>query len=194
MMSMSLYRRRRRRNAVAMTLAVAATAFGAMWLVLILATLIWNGASGLSLEVFTADTPPPGSAGSGRNGCVAFEVTHSRQVNAVEDHLELARGQFQSGLVRRGVGEVVTAGFQTLAPQAQAVPAPVQDLEAVGRPVADPDRGDSAPRRTGQPMPRSPPMPPDRRADRWPLSPVEVVRTNLHPFGNRGTPPPFPPR
>ena len=36
-----------------------------------------------------------------------------------------------------GVGEVVASGFQALAPQAQAVAAPVQDLEAVGGAVAE---------------------------------------------------------
>jgi len=59
----SLYGRRRRRNGVAMGLAVAATAFGLGWLVLILGVLLWEGFSGLSLAVFTEMTPPPGSAG-----------------------------------------------------------------------------------------------------------------------------------
>jgi phosphate transport system permease protein len=60
---MALYAARRRRNAVAVTLAVAATIFGLAWLVLILAVLLWNGVSGLSLAVFTQMTPPPGAAG-----------------------------------------------------------------------------------------------------------------------------------
>jgi phosphate transport system permease protein len=57
------YAGRRRRNAIAMVLAVAATAFGLGWLVLILGALLWEGVSGLSLQVFTEMTPPPGSAG-----------------------------------------------------------------------------------------------------------------------------------
>jgi phosphate transport system permease protein len=57
------YARRRRINALAMSLSLAATAFGLMWLVLILGTLLWNGLGGLSLAVFTEMTPPPGSAG-----------------------------------------------------------------------------------------------------------------------------------
>ncbi len=60
---MALYAARRRRNAVAVTLAVAATIFGLAWLVLILAVLLWNGVSGLSLAVFTQMTPPPGATG-----------------------------------------------------------------------------------------------------------------------------------
>src|ERR1700732_869778 len=59
----SLYATRRRRNAVAMVLSVAATVFGMGWLILILGVLLWEGASGLSLAVFTEMTPPPGSAG-----------------------------------------------------------------------------------------------------------------------------------
>jgi phosphate transport system permease protein len=58
-----LYTSRRLRNTVAKTLAYAATAFGLGWLVLILGVLLIHGLSGLSLDVFTQDTPPPGSAG-----------------------------------------------------------------------------------------------------------------------------------
>jgi len=58
-----LYAARRRRNVIAMGLSFAATAFGLGWLVLILGVLVWEGFSGLSLQVFTEMTPPPGSAG-----------------------------------------------------------------------------------------------------------------------------------
>jgi len=57
------YSGRRRRNYVATALALAATAFGVGWLVLILGALLWHGFSGLSLRVFTEMTPPPGSSG-----------------------------------------------------------------------------------------------------------------------------------
>src|SRR5215207_10531826 len=60
---MSFYAARRRRNAIAMGLSVAAAVFGLGWLVLILAVLLWQGVSGLSLAVFTEMTPPPGNAG-----------------------------------------------------------------------------------------------------------------------------------
>jgi phosphate transport system permease protein len=59
----NLYAARRRRNHIAQGLAVAATAFGLGWLVLILGVLLWEGFSGLSIAVFTEMTPPPGSAG-----------------------------------------------------------------------------------------------------------------------------------
>jgi len=58
-----LYTRRRVRNTVAKTLAYAATAFGLGWLILILGILVFEGIGGLSLSVFTENTPPPGSAG-----------------------------------------------------------------------------------------------------------------------------------
>ena len=70
MKSMSRYGRRRRTSAVIMGLSIAATAFGAAWLVVILATLLWNGVGGLSLDVFTKMTPPPGSAGGLANAIV----------------------------------------------------------------------------------------------------------------------------
>lgn len=60
---MSLYSRRLVRNKVWLGLSVGAAAFGLLWLVLILSTLVWNGIAGLSLSVFTEMTPPPGSAG-----------------------------------------------------------------------------------------------------------------------------------
>src|SRR5689334_6571364 len=58
-----LYARRRRRNGIMMTLSFGATLLGLGWLVVILAVLLWEGFSGLSLAVFTEMTPPPGSAG-----------------------------------------------------------------------------------------------------------------------------------
>jgi phosphate transport system permease protein len=65
-----LYARRRRRNVVATGLAWAAAAFGLGWLVLILGILIYEGIGGLSLSVFTENTPPPGSAGGLLNAIV----------------------------------------------------------------------------------------------------------------------------
>jgi phosphate transport system permease protein len=58
-----LYSERRRRNIVTMILSLAATAFGLGWLVMILGTLLYEGFSGLSLQVFTEMTPPPGADG-----------------------------------------------------------------------------------------------------------------------------------
>ena len=62
-MGSPLYAGRRRRNMIAMGLSLAATLFGLGWLVLILAVLLWEGFSGLSLKVLTEMTPPPGADG-----------------------------------------------------------------------------------------------------------------------------------
>lgn len=60
---MELYQRRRLRNRIVMVLAFGATGLGLGWLAIILGTLVFEGASGLSLAVFTETTPPPGSDG-----------------------------------------------------------------------------------------------------------------------------------
>ena len=60
---MTLYQRRKLINRVALILATAAAALGLFWLGLILWTLVQNGVAGLSLTLFTENTPPPGSAG-----------------------------------------------------------------------------------------------------------------------------------
>lgn len=59
----SLHRRRKAKNAVMMTLCVTAAGIGLAWLALILGALVYKGAAGLSLAVFTEMTPPPGDAG-----------------------------------------------------------------------------------------------------------------------------------
>jgi phosphate transport system permease protein len=64
------YRKRHRRNAIATFMAIAATAFGLGSLVLILGVLVWNGIGGLSLRVFTENTPPPGAAGGLLNAII----------------------------------------------------------------------------------------------------------------------------
>jgi phosphate transport system permease protein len=56
-----IYARRRRWDIVIRALCVCAALFGVTWLALILFTLLWNGVTGLSLQVFTQNTPPPGS-------------------------------------------------------------------------------------------------------------------------------------
>jgi len=60
---LALYARRRRFNRLAMTLSCGATLAGMVALVWILATLFARGAAGVSLDVFTQMTPPPGSSG-----------------------------------------------------------------------------------------------------------------------------------
>jgi phosphate transport system permease protein len=46
-----------------MGLSMVAAGIGLAWLALILGALVWKGAAGLSVAVFTEMTPPPGEAG-----------------------------------------------------------------------------------------------------------------------------------
>jgi len=60
-----IYKSRRRNDIIIRTLCVGAALFGVTWLALILFTLFYNGLAGLSLQVFTENTPPPGSTEGG---------------------------------------------------------------------------------------------------------------------------------
>src|ERR1700754_2888655 len=60
-----IYARRRRTDIVIRFLCLGAAAFCVTWLALILFTLFYNGLAGLSLQVFTENTPPPGSTTGG---------------------------------------------------------------------------------------------------------------------------------
>jgi phosphate transport system permease protein len=62
---MNLYDRRKLKNNIVIFFALVATAIGLGWLAVILGTLVYHGASGLSLEVFTHNTPPPATKGGG---------------------------------------------------------------------------------------------------------------------------------
>jgi phosphate transport system permease protein len=62
---MELEARRKLVNRIALTLSMAAMAFGLFWLAWILWTVVDLGMSGLSLQLFTAMTPPPGSSDGG---------------------------------------------------------------------------------------------------------------------------------
>jgi phosphate transport system permease protein len=53
-----------------MGLSVAAAAIGLIGLFMILVVLLWKGVGGLSVAVFTENTPPPGSAGGLLNAIV----------------------------------------------------------------------------------------------------------------------------
>ena len=60
-----IYVSRRRKNIVVKFLCLGAAAFGVTWLALILVTLLYNGIAGLNLQLFTENTPPPGSTEGG---------------------------------------------------------------------------------------------------------------------------------
>jgi len=68
------YSRRKARNSIWTVLAYAATALGLALLSIILATLLWNGLGGLSLDVFTKNTAPPGVVGGLLNSIVGSVI------------------------------------------------------------------------------------------------------------------------
>ncbi|MCG3859205.1 MULTISPECIES: phosphate ABC transporter permease PstA [unclassified Psychrobacter] len=67
----SLYNKRRLTNKLGLGFAISAMVFGLFWLSWILVTLFVEGFQGMvQLPIFTADTPPPMSAGGLRNAIV----------------------------------------------------------------------------------------------------------------------------
>jgi phosphate transport system permease protein len=69
-MSRALSRRRRLVDMAVRGLCLCATGFGLLFLASILFTLFWRGLGGISLEVFTVETKPPGSGGGLLNAIV----------------------------------------------------------------------------------------------------------------------------
>jgi phosphate transport system permease protein len=69
-----IYGRRRRKDVIVRGLCVAAALFGVTWLALILFTLLYNGVAGLSLQLFTENTPPPGSTEGGLLNAIVGSV------------------------------------------------------------------------------------------------------------------------
>ena len=62
---MTLLSRRKLTNQIALTLSMLAMAFGLFWLAWILYTVLHLGLAGLSLDIFTKMTPPPGATDGG---------------------------------------------------------------------------------------------------------------------------------
>ncbi len=69
-----IYARRRRKDIVIRGLCSAAALFGVTWHALILITLFYKGLTGLSLQVFTQSTPPPGSSTGGLANAIVGSV------------------------------------------------------------------------------------------------------------------------
>ena len=70
-MNQTLYARRRRANWLGLTLSMSAMALGLVVLLWILWVLFSNGIAGLDGNIFTADTPAPGTEGGGlRNALI----------------------------------------------------------------------------------------------------------------------------
>jgi phosphate transport system permease protein len=72
--TVDLYTRRRLINNFNLTVSVLMTLFGLFWLIWLLWTLVSNGLQYVDLEVFTRNTPPPGSAGGLINAIVGSVI------------------------------------------------------------------------------------------------------------------------
>ncbi|MEW6437568.1 MAG: phosphate ABC transporter permease PstA [Pseudomonadota bacterium] len=92
---MALYESRKRANAIWLSLCYASVAFGLIFLALILFTLFWNGFAGLSLRVFTQNTPPPDSAGGLLNAIVGSLIITSLGV-AIGTPLGILAGTYMA--------------------------------------------------------------------------------------------------
>ena len=69
-----IYASRRRKDIIIRALCVGAALFGVTWLALILFTLFYNGLAGLSMQLFTQNTPPPGSTEGGLLNAIVGSV------------------------------------------------------------------------------------------------------------------------
>jgi phosphate transport system permease protein len=77
-----IYNRRKRSNGFFLTLSTLAAVFGLVWLALILYALFVDGLSGMSLDVFTKNTSPPGEPGGLANAIVGSVMMSSIAVAA----------------------------------------------------------------------------------------------------------------
>ncbi len=92
---MDRYAVRLLRSRILLGLSVVTAVLGIGWLVLILSTLVWKGVAGLSLEVFTQMTPPPGSAGGLLNPIVGSLILTALAV-AIGTPLGVLTGTFMA--------------------------------------------------------------------------------------------------
>ncbi|MGC2412039.1 MAG: phosphate ABC transporter permease PstA [Stellaceae bacterium] len=104
---MQLYARRRVNNIIVMTLSMAATAFGLLFLLLVLSTLLIHGIGAISLSLFTENTPPPGSAG-GLLNAIAGSLMMTVIATAIGTPTGILAGTFLAEYARDSwFGEVV---------------------------------------------------------------------------------------
>jgi phosphate transport system permease protein len=69
-----IYVARRRKDTMIRGLCIGAAVFGVTWLALILFTLFYNGLAGISVQIFTQNTPPPGSQEGGLLNAIVGSV------------------------------------------------------------------------------------------------------------------------
>ena len=111
---MGLYARRRLTNWLVIGLSVLATAFGLLWLVLVLSTLLVNGIGAIGPSLFTETTPPPGSSG-GLLNAIAGSLAMTAIATLVGTPTGILAGTFLAEYARGSrFGEVVRFVNDTL--------------------------------------------------------------------------------
>ncbi|HEX5317623.1 MAG TPA: phosphate ABC transporter permease PstA [Stellaceae bacterium] len=104
---MRIYTRRRLANWIVMSLSLAATGFGLLFLVFVLGTLVTNGIGAIRPSLFTMTTPPPGSAG-GLANAIFGSVVMTAIATAVGTPTGILAGTFLAEYARdRWFGEIV---------------------------------------------------------------------------------------
>ena len=104
---MEIYSRRRLTNWLVIGLSVLATAFGLLWLILVLSTLLINGIGAISPSLFIEMTPPPGSSG-GLLNAIAGSLAMTAIATLVGTPTGILAGTFLAEYARGSwLGEVV---------------------------------------------------------------------------------------
>ena len=104
---MRLYTRRRLTDLAVMGLSIVATAFGLLWLLMVLSTLLVNGVGALTPTLFAQMTPPPGSSG-GLLNAIAGSVIMTAVAMLIGTPTGILAGTFLAEYARgRWFGEVV---------------------------------------------------------------------------------------
>src|ERR1700720_3503701 len=104
-----IYRSRRRSNVIIKFLCLGAALFGVTWLALILFTLFFNGLAGLNLQVFTQNTPPPGSTEGGLLNATTGSVLMTAIGVGIGAPLGLFAGTYLAGF---GRNDRLTSGIR----------------------------------------------------------------------------------
>jgi phosphate transport system permease protein len=98
-----IYAKRRRNDIIIRVLCLGAAMFGVIWLALILMTLLYNGLTGLSLQLFTQNTPPPGST----EGGLLNAITGSIIMTAIGVGIGAPLGLFAGTAVIRFINDIL---------------------------------------------------------------------------------------